>query len=328
MLLLVKNGEENLVAGFSKRTRFCFSYGLQWILKVEVQIGSTLVVECDIWIQNVDIHLLVAIFSSQLDTSQKSTPSSFFIIIYAANFVRLFIFCVRIPPAVHGGESFCVGISLRLFFLTLYLSTKELSPRVSIIFAKFLEFSRVEVLKGSTGKVFRLEANCLLMVVVQLMEHEWRPTKLQQNLKWQLHTLSAQQCNPATPKVNDHVTSDMVPSNLKQHLKRQLHVVPFQNYPSAPDTGNGREILQENLLTTSKILKTAYTKHYSAEAIAWGSCSHDILVLLSAVVEGISTNSRLHPVGVFSGVTVSSIHTPGDSKLLCAHVASLIVAVN
>ncbi|RZC67796.1 hypothetical protein C5167_011487 [Papaver somniferum] len=246
-------------------------------------------------IQNVDIHLLVAIFSSQLDTSQKSTPSSFFIIIYAANFFRLFIFWVRIPPAVRGGEAFCVGISLRLFFLTLYLSTKELPPRVSIIFAKFLEFSSlflfdrgkaitmyehhttqlvdvlgVEVLKGSTGKVFLFEANCLLMVVVPLMEHEWSPTKLQQNLQWQLHALSAQQCNPATTKVNDHVTSDMVPANLKQHLKRKLHVVPFQNYPSAPDTGNGREILQENLLTTSKILKTAYTKHYSAEAIAWG----------------------------------------------------------
>lgn len=106
---------------------------------------------------------------------------------------------------------------------------------------------RAEVLIGLTGNVFSFATQCLLMVsrnlkvlawlaylrwkfkllstvlwyvesvswiyniqvVEQLMEHEWRLTKLQQNLKWQLHALPAQQCNPATTKVNDHALTEV-----------------------------------------------------------------------------------------------------------------------
>lgn len=95
----------------------------------------------------------------------------------------------------------------------------------------------------------------------------------------------------------------------KQHLKWQLHVGPIQSYPSATDTGTGREILQATLLTTSKTLETAYTKHCSAITVVWGMTVHFCNGMNSGV-EGTLFRSyvRISRMSLFSH---SPPHTPG-----------------
>lgn len=40
--------------------------------------------------------------------------------------------------------------------------------------------------------------------IVELVEQEWGPTKLQQTLRWQMHVVPAQCCNPVFAKGNAH----------------------------------------------------------------------------------------------------------------------------
>lgn len=85
-----------------------------------VQLFTFLRRECN-WVstgrRNIGIHILAGI-SGHMEISKGATPSSIPTGIFAAIFVILFIFEVRIPPTVTGGEILMCGLQFRFVLLT------------------------------------------------------------------------------------------------------------------------------------------------------------------------------------------------------------------